>query len=140
MQENKDRVEELPIEEFDNDNQDFREEFLKKFENKKDKKIEKSILGEYGEKVKDIIRGALSKPKSPNKIKGGLADKMSVEDIAKKHNVEVSHIKSQIRMGLKVEMEHTDDPRKALEIAMDHMVESPDYYTKLKEMEESFED
>ena len=135
MQENKDRVEELPIEEFDNDNQDFREEFLKKFENKKDKKIEKSILGEYGEKVKDIIRGVLSNPKSPNQIKGGLADKMSVEDIAKKHNVEVSHIKSQIRMGLKVEMEHTDDPRKALEIAMDHMVESPDYYTKLKEME-----
>lgn len=35
MQENKkDKVEELPIEEFENDNQDIREEFLKKFGNK----------------------------------------------------------------------------------------------------------
>lgn len=105
------------------------EDILNQFENKRDKKIEKSI--------EDKV---MTNPKSPNQIKGGLADKMSVEDIAKKHNVEVSHIKSQIRMGLKVEMEHTEDPRKALEIAMDHMVESPDYYTKLKEMEESFED
>lgn len=106
------------------------EDILNQFEDKKEeKKIEKSI--------EDKV---LTKPKSPNQIKGGLADKMSVEDIAKKHGVEVSHIKSQIKMGLRVELEHTNDPRKALEIAMDHMVESPDYYTKLKEMEESFED
>lgn len=89
---------------------------------------------------KSIEDKVTTNPKSPNQIKGGLADKMSAEDIAKKHGVEVNHIKSQIKMGLKVEMEHTNDPRKALEIAMDHMVESPDYYTKLKEMEESFED
>ena len=117
------------------------EDILNQFEDKKEeKKIEKSILGENGQKVINIIGQVLSNPKSPNQIKGGLADKMSVEDIAKKHGVEVSHIKSQIKMGLRVELEHTNDPRKALEIAMDHMVESPDYYTKLKEMEESFED
>jgi len=105
-----------------------------------EKKIEKSILGEYGDKVKDFLSEVLKNKKEPNKIKGGLSDKLSVEDIAKKHGVEVNHIKSQLKMGLSVEMEHTDDPKKALEIAMDHMVESPDYYTKLKEMEESFED
>ena len=56
------QLKEVPIEEFE-----------------EDKMIEKSILGEYGEKVKDIIRGALSKPKSPNQIKGGLADKVTYQ-------------------------------------------------------------
>ena len=41
MQKNKDKVEEIPIEEFENDNQDFRKEFLEKF-GKKEKKIKKS--------------------------------------------------------------------------------------------------
>lgn len=35
-------------------------------------------------------------------------------------------------MGIKVEMEHTKDPEKALDIAMDHLSEDPFYYTKLK--------
>jgi len=115
------------------------EDIMNQFNNKNDKKIEKSILGEYGNKVKDFLSEVLKNKKEQNQVKGGLADKLSVEDIAKKHNVEVNHIKSQLKMGLKVEMEHTNDPKIALEIAMDHMVESPDYYTKLKEMEESFE-
>ena len=36
MQKNKEKYNEIPIEEFEKDNQDFREEFLKKFGNKKD--------------------------------------------------------------------------------------------------------
>ena len=39
-------------------------------------------------------------------------------------------------MGEKVEMEHTDDPNIAHEIAKDHEVEIPDYYDRLKKMEE----
>lgn len=35
----------------------------------------------------------------------------------------------QILMGLKVEMEHTNDPMYALEIVMDHLTEDPEYYT-----------
>ena len=97
-------------------------------------KIVKSILGE--ENFNDV----LNKPKKENEIKGGKADNLSITDIAKKHKVSVDKIKSQLIMGVKVEMEHTDSPKKALEIAMDHLVESPVYYTKLKEMEESFED
>ncbi len=42
--------------------------------------------------------------------------------------------------GLVVEMEHTNDPMIALEIAMDHLVEDPEYYIKLKEMEETAEE
>jgi hypothetical protein len=35
----------------------------------------------------------------------------------------------QILMGMKVEMEHTDDPMYALEITIDHLTEDPEYYT-----------
>jgi hypothetical protein len=41
----------------------------------------------------------------------------------------------QLAMGTKVEKEHTDDPEKAKEVAKDHLVELPDYYTRLKKME-----
>lgn len=37
--------------------------------------------------------------------------------------------------GIAVEMEHTTEPDLALEIAMSHLVEDPDYYTKLARME-----
>jgi hypothetical protein len=37
----------------------------------------------------------------------------------------------QIKKGLEVETEHTDDPKIALKIAMDHIKEDPKYYDKL---------
>lgn len=70
-----------------------------------------------------------------DKIKGGKADKMSIKDIAKKHEVSVESVKKQIEMGKKIEMEHVDDEVLAKEIAMDHLEEIPDYYTRLKKME-----
>jgi hypothetical protein len=42
----------------------------------------------------------------------------------------------QLSMGVDVENEHTDDPLIAFEIAMDHLAEFPDYYTRLKAMED----
>jgi hypothetical protein len=38
----------------------------------------------------------------------------------------------ELRMGMQVEMEHTDDPKKAEKIALDHLAENPFYYTQLK--------
>ena len=38
-------------------------------------------------------------------------------------------------MGIKVEMEHVDDESLAREIALDHLFEIPDYYTRLDKME-----
>jgi len=38
----------------------------------------------------------------------------------------------QLAIGKKVEMEHTDDPAVAEEIAADHLTENPNYYRKLK--------
>lgn len=38
----------------------------------------------------------------------------------------------QLRMGIKVEMEHTYDPNIAKKISKAHLSEYPDYYTRLK--------
>ena len=38
----------------------------------------------------------------------------------------------ELRMGIKVELEHTDDLDKAKKIALDHLAENPFYYTALK--------
>jgi hypothetical protein len=49
----------------------------------------------------------------------------------------LSHLTQQLIKGLKVEMEHSDDITVAKEIAMDHLAEDPNYYTKLKRIEEA---
>ena len=41
----------------------------------------------------------------------------------------------QIAMGVEVESEHTDDSDVARQIALDHLTEIPDYYTRLAKME-----
>jgi hypothetical protein len=72
---------------------------------------------------------------SKEKIKGGLADYESVEDIAKHHQIDVKHIKEQLAKGIEIEHEHTNNKSIAKEIAMDHLWEDADYYTKLEKME-----
>ena len=37
----------------------------------------------------------------------------------------------ELKRGIKVEKEHTDDPRIAKQIAMDHLNEDPQYYSRL---------
>jgi len=66
-------------------------------------------------------------------IPGGLADNLSVEDIASAHGVSKEHIEKQLELGIKVEMEHTNDMNMAEEIAKDHLVEDPNYYTHLNQ-------
>lgn len=68
-------------------------------------------------------------------LSGGISDNKSIEDIAKKHKKNVSDIKSQLNKGIKVEMEHTNSKAKAKEIAMDHILEDPNYYDKLQKIE-----
>jgi hypothetical protein len=41
----------------------------------------------------------------------------------------------QLEMGTKIEMEHTDNKLIAKMIAKDHLKELPDYYTRLRKME-----
>jgi len=42
---------------------------------------------------------------------------------------------NELRMGIKVEMEHTDNKAIAKEVAKDHLVECKSYYTRLAKME-----
>lgn len=46
-------------------------------------------------------------------------------------------IQSQLEAGKQVEFEHTIDPKIALSIARDHLLESPYYYQALSKMENS---
>ncbi len=64
-------------------------------------------------------------------------DAPSIQSIAKKHGVSEEQIQKQLEMGLKVEKEHTSDIQAATEIALDHLNEKPDYYTRLKTIGEA---
>ena len=59
----------------------------------------------------------------------------TVEQIAKKHQMDVSFIQKQLDMGEPIEHEHTKDHELAMDIALQHLDEIPDYYTRLKKME-----
>ena len=59
----------------------------------------------------------------------------TVEQIAKKHRMDVSDIQKQLDMGAPIEHEHTNNQKLAVEIALQHLDEIPDYYTRLKKME-----
>lgn len=61
----------------------------------------------------------------------------TAEEIAKKHGVDVSIILKQIEIGEPIEHEHTKSHRLAMNIALQHLDEFPDYYTRLKKMESS---
>lgn len=70
-----------------------------------------------------------------DQIEGGKADNDTVDSIAKKWDVPTGDIEKELADGIGVEREHTDDPKKAREIALDHLIELPDYYTRLDDME-----
>ena len=59
-------------------------------------------------------------------IPGGLADGKDPKDFDAE----------QLAIGAGIEMEHTESPKIAMEIAMDHLTESKDYYKKLIEFVE----
>lgn len=65
--------------------------------------------------------------KHKDKLPGGKADKLNPRHFDKK----------QLAIGTKHEKEHTKDAKLAMEIAMDHLAEDPQYYTKLKQIEKS---
>lgn len=82
-----------------------------------------------------LLQSQYNKLVSEDEIKGGLSDKLTKNDIAKKFGIPVEKIDKELSMGADVEMEHVNSKDKALEIAMDHLSEIPDYYTRLKKME-----
>lgn len=65
--------------------------------------------------------------KTAEKLVGGLAD----------HKPDSAFSSTALKKGVKVEMEHTNDPEKAKEVAKDHLTENPRYYDMLAKMEKS---
>lgn len=63
------------------------------------------------------------------RLEGGLAD----------NKADSSFDEENIEKGQDVEMEHTDNPQVAKEIAKDHLVESDEYYEKLEDLEDELE-
>jgi len=74
-----------------------------------------------------------------NKLKGGLSDELTIEDIAKKFDEKIEFIQSQLNKGIEIEKEHTNNDEIAREIAMDHISEYPNYYEELNKLEDKLE-
>jgi hypothetical protein len=55
-----------------------------------------------------------------------------IQGIAEEHGVDPEQIRSEFEMGVEEEMEHAEEELIAQEIALDHLVEDPEYYTKLE--------
>jgi len=72
-----------------------------------------------------LARKGIKSGKKKDFLKGGLADAVPFSIFDSR----------QLQKGIKVEMEHTDNPAIAREIASDHLAENPHYYDYLEEME-----
>lgn len=61
---------------------------------------------------------------------------LTPSEVAKKHNISVDMVLHQLSIGIREEMkEHTSNKILAREIALDHLLERPDYYSFLKNAE-----
>lgn len=60
-----------------------------------------------------------------DKLPGGIADQATPADFDPES----------LQEGLLIELEHTNNRQLAMEIAMDHLSEDPNYYSKLKAVE-----
>ena len=59
---------------------------------------------------------------------------------AKEENIEEKDVDAgELKKGIKIEMEHTTDPIISKRIALDHLAEIDDYYTRLIKMEKEAE-
>ncbi len=103
------------------------------------------------------VGGAAEKKGVPVAQEGTGAFENYRSEIMKAHGIDIANFKEQLPggrahgqpitkydleqllMGIGVEQEHTPDKMRALEIAMDHLEEFPDYYTRLAIMEEEME-
>ena len=104
---------------------------------------------QLGPKAVELRKKAASKVDLPklNKEEISLVDKIliemgcdmkphkSPEEISKKHKVSLDTIQKQLKMGIKVEGEHTTNKEEARSIALQHLDEIPNYYSRLKKVE-----
>jgi hypothetical protein len=131
----------------------FKKDFTESKKTKKSKKVKKTenkeatTSGSSGAFVSpiqfsdDFLKKSNSENKKlkesehSDKIPGGLSKGKTLKDIVKKHKVDYLKLVNEFKKGVKVEKEHTSDINIAKEIAMDHLMEDPNYYTKLTKIE-----
>ena len=89
---------------------------LQKAYNEKFSKYRKTIYQKFGIDIKDF---------SMQQHESGLAKNMKIWQITK-------FSLKQILMGIKVELQHTNDKQQALKITLDHLTQQPHYYTHLE--------
>jgi len=104
-------------------------------ESTKEEPNEAMGAGSAGGYVGPLFGKVEKKKIKEEKLKGGLADGMSIESLADHHNVEVEKVIDALEIGVNVELEHTTEMMVAFEIAMDHIYEDLDYYNKLEKIE-----
>jgi hypothetical protein len=112
---------------------------FKKGTDKDKKKFFTNAFGKMDKGIFDLVKRKLQEEFIP----GGKSEGKTLEDIARKYagqyydwrNV-MQIVKEEMKIGIKIEMEHTTDIRIAAEIAKDHLWEDLHYYTKLKKVEE----
>lgn len=129
---------------------DFTEEKKMKKNRSKVKKLENkeaTSTGSSGAFVSPIqfSNEFLEKSNSENKklkesddsdlIPGGLSKGKQLKDVVNKHKVSKDDVMDEFKKGVQVEKEHTSDLKIAKEIALDHLMEDPKYYSKLKKIE-----
>jgi len=56
----------------------------------------------------------------------------TILDLSKKYKVSIEEIEKQVSIGIKIELEHTNNKEVAKEITLDHLSEDLAYYKKLK--------
>jgi hypothetical protein len=91
--------------------------------------VDKKTAGKLWNKYAPKNKAAGNKPMFPfpkhlvkeDSTPGGKGDKTSEDEVCPK----------QLKVGIAVEKEHTNNPQTAKEIAIDHLVEDPEYYSKL---------
>ena len=101
---------------------------------------EKVDLPKLKESLVDKILGEIQEEKDPI---GPTKPYKTPKEIANLHGVPLRKIQNQLKIGIDVESEHTTSRKQARVIALQHLEEIPDYYTRLKKMEtqaESYED
>lgn len=110
-------------------------ELIKRIENKNNLTLTAGIGYNVDQAASALIQAKIKKQKiidlsgenAKEKIPGGLFSGKNYEQFDSK----------KLKEGISIEMEHTNDPEIAKEIAADHLTEDPDYYQKIKTIEKS---
>ncbi|MFN3152916.1 DUF5661 family protein [Bremerella sp.] len=83
-------------------------------------------IASLGDWLLGSVHGAAGEKEAKDQVPGGKAN----------NKPDIAFPADEIQQGQKVEMEHTDSPAMAKEIAKDHLTESTEYYDELAKMED----